>query len=576
MSWFRRPRQVAPPEAPGPGSFSLPEAQQSAVRTLRNPKAKEQMHSVQKSLCALLVLTASLAFLYIHVWSPKPYNTVNLRHRPDQSPEQLLKDHLPLSNKKYAHIAFRVKEEIFELLPKNSCKCTVEPSMNLPFQRQLFGQVYFLDFATSFNPSELPDINSKRAREYRNYWQRSRSPADQLLIVRANSPLEYPSQGVEVRPLQTILIPGLSLQAADRALYRINLSATMGTFDVAAEVEGVKMEGEGEMHLTLSGPHLDNINRQMQFITYTNTLFHPNTADTVQFSTDGHQAVFSIRIRHAPTPRLYNPGSSSGGGGGEYNISALVTIATKTFLRYDKLRIMIDSVRKFYPTVTIIIADDSQTPERVEGPHIEQYFMPFGKGWFAGRNLAVSQVTTKYVLWVDDDFIFTPRTKVENLVDVLEKTSLDLVGGAVREITGYTATYRQQISVQPGNEDGDCLRTRQGYHHVIEGFPSCVVTDGVINFFLARTEKVLQAGFDPRLSRIGHLEFFIDGLGMLHVGSCSNVVVDHASKIKLPWLRTDSEKQYAKFRYPNSSDNSILTKQRLFYFKNRFKCMTGN
>lgn len=51
------------------------------------------------------------------------------------------------------------------------------------------------------------------------------------------------------------------------------------------------------------------------------------------------------------------------------------------------------------------------------------------QGWFAGRNLAVSQVTTKYVLWVDDDFIFTANTKLEKLVDVLERTTLDLVRG---------------------------------------------------------------------------------------------------------------------------------------------------
>lgn len=52
---------------------------------------------------------------------------------------------------------------------------------------------------------------------------------------------------------------------------------------------------------------------------------------------------------------------------------------------------------------------------------------PLFQGWFAGRNLAISQVATKYVLWVDDDFIFTPRTKLEKLVNVLEETSLDLV-----------------------------------------------------------------------------------------------------------------------------------------------------
>lgn len=49
------------------------------------------------------------------------------------------------------------------------------------------------------------------------------------------------------------------------------------------------------------------------------------------------------------------------------------------------------------------------------------------QGWFAGRNLAISQVTTKYVLWVDDDFLFTSKTKIEKLVDVLQKTELDVV-----------------------------------------------------------------------------------------------------------------------------------------------------
>lgn len=63
------------------------------------------------------------------------------------------------------------------------------------------------------------------------------------------------------------------------SLWQVNLTAKMGTFDVAAEVEGVKVEGEGQMHLSLSGSQLDNLNRQMQFVTYTNTLFHPNTAD---------------------------------------------------------------------------------------------------------------------------------------------------------------------------------------------------------------------------------------------------------------------------------------------------------
>lgn len=195
------------------------------------------------------------------------------------------------------------------------------------------------------------------------------------------------------------------------------------------------------------------------------------------------------------------------------------------------------------------------------------------------------------------------------------------VGGAVREVTGYTATYRHTISVDEGGDEGDCLHVRLGYHHVIKGFPHCVVADAVINFFMARTDKVQQVGFDPRFSRQGHLgellitvhtepqwdcsvhngeksnvansshnqtrlriihlffsfnspEFFISALGYLHIGSCSDVIVSHASKIKLPWTKTKTQKAYEKFRYLTSNVNDNIFNE-VLYFKNRFKCMTS-
>uniref|UniRef100_A0A3Q2ZG35 Beta-1,4-N-acetyl-galactosaminyl transferase 1a n=1 Tax=Kryptolebias marmoratus TaxID=37003 RepID=A0A3Q2ZG35_KRYMA len=416
----------------------------------------------------------------------------------------------------------------------------------------------------------------------------SYSPADLLNIAEANNPLQYPTQGVEVQPLKTIFIPGLGLKQRESSnyeffsspmfflllllfifllLYQVQLKATLGTFDVAATVDMVSITGEGEQQMTLSSRLLSSLNRQLQVVTYTNTVFHPKTADLIQFATEGHQSFFTIKIGHKTVPKLYKSGY-------EYNITSLVTIATKTFLRYDKLKDLIDSIRQFYPKVTIVIADDNEHPQPVKGPHIEQYIMPFGKGWFAGRNLAVSQVTTKYVLWVDDDFIFTANTKLEKMVEILEKTTLDLVGGAVREVTGYTATYRHTISVEEGGPDGDCLHFRDGFHHVIEGYPTCVVADAVINFFMAQTDKVRQVGFDPRLSRAAHLEFFVDALGSLHIGSCSDVIINHASKIILPWSKTETQKSYEKFRYSSVGVDKNLHNE-IYYFKNRFKCMTS-
>ncbi|XP_037701898.1 beta-1,4 N-acetylgalactosaminyltransferase 1 isoform X2 [Choloepus didactylus] len=526
----------------------------------------------RRALCALVLLLAcaSLGLLYVSTRDAPglrapPALWVSLQgpprpQLPDLAPEP-----------RYAHIPIRIKEEVMRLLTQNNCSCESSGGGLSLFQRQ----VQATDLTKAFDPEELRAASAMREQEFQAFLSRSQSPADQLLIAPANSPLQYPLQGVEVQPLRTILVPGLSLQAAaGQEVYQVNLTASLGTWDVAGEVTGVTLIGEGQPDLTLTSPGLDQLNRQLQLVTYSSRSYQANTVDTVRFFTEGHEAAFTIRIRHPPNPRLYPPGAPPQGA--QYNISALVTIATKTFLRYNRLRALIASIRRFYPTVTVVIADDSEKPESVSGPHIEQYLMPFGKGWFAGRNLAVSQVTTKYVLWVDDDFVFTARTRLEKLVDVLERTPLDLVGGAVREITGFATTYRQLLSVEPGAPGrGDCLRQKRGFHHELVGFPGCVVTDGVVNFFLARTDKVREVGFDPRFNRVAHLEFFLDGLGSLRVGSCSDVVVDHASKLKLPWVSRDAGAEtYARYRYPGSLDESQVAKHRLLFFKYRLQCIT--
>ncbi|XP_027026365.1 beta-1,4 N-acetylgalactosaminyltransferase 1a isoform X3 [Tachysurus fulvidraco] len=519
-----------------------------------------------KVLMGFVILGLLVIFL-IHHWSPNAPTVVDDQRRLNSTITKLLSRNEQLKKGETA-----VPYQLKEITARNGCVCKGDAwHLNVPFGDLFFPRVGAEELQTSFSAKELEEIKKRRRHEYNNFLLRSHTAANLLIIAEANTPLQYPTQGVDVQPKKSTLIPGLALKMKSQSFYRVNLTASMGTFDVAALVDDVNVSGDGKMQMILSSPLLSALNRQLQFINYTNTIFHPNTADIVQFGTDGYQASFTINIRHELIPKLYDPGPA--GPKGEYDISRLVSIATKTFLRYDKLQNLIDSIRQFYPTVTIIIADDNEHPKPVTGPYIEYYTMPFKKGWFAGRNLAISQVTTKYVLWVDDDFIFTSKTRLEKMVDVLESTTLDLVGGAVREVTGYTATYCHIISTEKGGENGDCLHMRRGSYHVLKGFPNCVVTDAVINFFMARTDKVRQVGFDPRLARVAHLEFFVDGLGVLHVGSCNDVVINHASKIKamLPWGQTETDKAYSKFRYTNSSDQNAL-----FYFKNHFKCLTSN
>lgn len=73
--------------------------------------------------------------------------------------------------------------------------------------------------------------------------------------------------------------------------WQVSFNASLGTFNVAATVDEVLVEGDGKSHMTLTSSLLLALNRQLQFVTYTNTVFHPRTADTGDASTNMSVAV---------------------------------------------------------------------------------------------------------------------------------------------------------------------------------------------------------------------------------------------------------------------------------------------
>ena len=122
-------------------------------------------------------------------------------------------------------------------------------------------------------------------------------------------------------------------------------------------------------------------------------------------------------------------------------------------------------------------------------------------------------MTTEYVLWIDDDFEFTNGTDIELMVDILEDTDLDIVGGkAGSSGWGYTSIFNRIH----GNS-GDCLYRLYGHRGVVPNHPTCKYADLIQNFFLARTMAVRRIGFDGEFQRVAHKEFFADGLGELKV-----------------------------------------------------------
>ncbi|XP_061448091.1 beta-1,4 N-acetylgalactosaminyltransferase 2 [Rhineura floridana] len=432
--------------------------------------------------------------------------------------------------------------------PKNHCECVRANKLT----------VYQLD--NYIDKDKLASVTERREKEFRDYLRRYPLETKDIVIAQPNTPLSYPIQGAEVMPLHTVVIPGLGFHGTSTENLQVILQTSFGALNTLVDVAEDVVHGRGEKKLIISTSHVELLNYILEHITYTSTEYLLDVVDMVKFTIGTHHVRFPVTIRQPGLPKLFDPGSGN-------DVNNLVTITTKTFLRYHKLRILIKSIRQYYPYMKVIVADDSEHPEMIQEANVEQYIMPFAKGWFAGRNLAISQVTTKYYLWVDDDFLFTANTKIEKLVDVLENSNLDVVGGSVGG-----NDYKFKLIYEEGADSG-CLHLRYGFYHRLEGFPNCVVASGVVNFFLAHTEKSRRVGFDPKLQRVAHSEYFMDGLGSLRVGSCNHVVVGHQPRN----TETDSEKvavekTYGRFRA--NTQEQIRFKLALHYFKNRMKCYT--
>ncbi|XP_078140906.1 beta-1,4 N-acetylgalactosaminyltransferase 1-like [Centroberyx gerrardi] len=403
---------------------------------------------------------------------------------------------------------------------------------------------------------QYEELQQRRAEELNKHKARTRSVLSSLLFAPSNTPLQYPIQGFTVRPLTPTLIPGLALHTGKRSSYKVSLTVSRGVLATESPGESVKVKGDGESTLTVESSSLAELNDLLANISYSSTVYHIHTGDLAHFRYENHEAVFPIVIQQPRLPILYEMGK---------DISSQVSIVTKTFLRYRELNVLLSSIRRFYDNINVIIADDSFEPQSITGEHIQHYIMPPAQGWFAGRNLAISQVTTKYFLWVDDDFLFTEKTKIEKLVEVMEAVpDLDVVGGSV---TGNQFVF-SLLYEEGEEEDGGCLnRKSNGKFHPLPDFPQCSLASGVVNFFLARTDAARRVGFDPKLQRVAHSEFFMDGLGSLLVASCSHVSIGHQPK----GGKSKDQARYNTFRHPGGGDQEL--KLKLHFYKNHLKCV---
>ena len=210
-----------------------------------------------------------------------------------------------------------------------------------------------------------------------------------------------------------------------------------------------------------------------------------------------------------------------------------VTVVIKTFERPKELKRLTESIKRFYPDMKIIVVDDSRDPSKIEG--VKTICMPYDSGVSAGRNLAVSAVETKYLLLLDDDFIFYRKTDLGPAVKKMDKyAEIDILGGEVVDLPLYTSAEYKQASLHP---------TIQGptmpYGSTIGGM---AVQDKVANFYIGRTERIKQVGWDDHIKRLDHADFFTRAKGVLTSVSDPEFKVLHA---QTPFNKTYMNKRNA-------------------------------
>ena len=109
-----------------------------------------------------------------------------------------------------------------------------------------------------------------------------------------------------------------------------------------------------------------------------------------------------------------------------------VTAIVKTFERPRLLRRLVESLRRHFAELTVIVVDDSRQPTHLAG--VRTIELPFDSGVSAGRQAALEAVRTDLTWVLDDDSSFTAGRGWPGAGRARAVSELDLVGGPVIDL----------------------------------------------------------------------------------------------------------------------------------------------
>lgn len=244
-----------------------------------------------------------------------------------------------------------------------------------------------------------------------------------------------------------------------------------------------------------------------------------------------------------------------------------VTVITKTARRPYLVTRLAESIREFLGhDLRIISYDDGPNDYGQEvWDDIDQYpHLNYivgdddDMGISLGRNLAIKLLVTKYFLLVDDDHVFTAKTNIRKMIDILDTTDASLVGGKFEGFMKFAGAMRfghyherEEFAIFSGY----CERNLTELFPNDSLFSNCEQCDSTSNIFLAKTEHAREVGgWSNELKIAEHADFFVK----LKAFNKKVVYCDDIEVINKQEAPGERSAEYQKLRYDKGRKNRMF------------------
>lgn len=209
------------------------------------------------------------------------------------------------------------------------------------------------------------------------------------------------------------------------------------------------------------------------------------------------------------------------------NLSLLI----KTFERPYAVKRLVKSIKRRYPNIKIIVVDDSRKPINIDG--VKMIHLPFDSGASLGRNKALEHIDTSYFMLLDDDFVFSRRQRLSELVEEMNRyPQIDILGGRVIDLPLYIIHNFQESTSCRDSLAKTPIGTHYGENKVVQK---------TTNFFIAKTDAIKKVKWNESLKTEEHSDFFHRAYGILTTAYRPNMLILHA---KTPFDRAYLMKRY--------------------------------